>query len=108
MPSAAARSAAYSTALRASGLRAAVMPVRCRTRAPAAKARVHVVAAEGGPGGTGAVVEGPGDVRGALFKEHHPGAAGRVHPVLQPDALGAQLPQDVLAVRVGADDAGPG
>ena len=108
MPSPAARSAAYSTAFRASGLRAAVMPVRCRTRAPAVRAAVHVLPAEGGTGGTGAVVEGPGDVRRALLEEHHPGAPGGVHPVLHRDALGAQLPQDELAVRVGADHAGPG
>ncbi len=70
--------------------------------------RVDVVPAERGSGGTGAVVEGPADVGGALFEEHHPGAAAGVLPVVHPDALAAQLPQDELTVRVGAEHAGPG
>ena len=68
---------------------------------------VDVVPAERGSGGTGAVVEGAGDVGGALLEEHHAGAAGGVLTVVHPDALAAQLPQDELTVRVGAHDAGP-
>ena len=68
---------------------------------------VDVVPAECGSGGTGAVVEGPGDVGGALLEEHHPGAAAGVLTVVHRNALAPQLPQDELAVRVGADDSGP-
>ena len=89
MPSAAARSAAYSTACRASGLRAAVMPVRCRTRGPGVQGTVHVLAAEGGAGGTGAVVEGPGDVGRPLLEEHHAGAARR-----RPPGAAASIPSE--------------
>ncbi len=68
---------------------------------------VDVVPAEGGSGGTGAVVEGAGDVGGALLQEHHAGAAAGVLTVVHRDALAPQLPQDELAVRVGADHSGP-
>jgi hypothetical protein len=72
------------------------------------QAAVHVLTVEAGTGGTGAVVVGPGDIRGALFEEHHAGVPGSVNPVPQSDPLGAQLPNDVLPVRVGADHPCPG
>ncbi|MGY2745074.1 hypothetical protein ACVWZ8_002191 [Arthrobacter sp. UYCu723] len=93
MPSPAARSAAYAGQVQDPG-------TRC-------EGTVHVLPAQRGSGGTCAVVEGACDIGRALFKEHHPGAAGGVLAVLHFDAFGAELAQDELAVRVGTHHAGP-